>query len=185
MAEPLRIMASGMVTGVGLNMPASCAAIRCSITNFVETRFMDQGGEWIIGCPVPLAEPWRGRAKLVQLVIPAIRECLQECAATKTEDIALLLCVAETTRPGRFSWRRPYHHTKRSPDCGPVRTPMDSFPAKPARQCWWESAAPVRIPRWLVSGLGSDKNRRPSTGTSRYERTDWWLLSVLHSQMRV
>lgn len=102
MVQPLAILASGMVTGVGLNAPASCAAIRCSITNFVETRFMDQGGEWIIGCQVPLAEPWRGRAKLVQLVVPAIRECLDQIAGIRPQDIALLLCVAETTRPGRL-----------------------------------------------------------------------------------
>ena len=34
------VLASGMTTGVGLAGPASCAAIRCAITHFVETRFM-------------------------------------------------------------------------------------------------------------------------------------------------
>lgn len=102
MARPLAILASGMVTGVGLNAPASCAAIRCAITNFVETRFMDQGGDWIVGCPVTLAQPWRGRAKLVQLMTPAIRECLNKIVGVRPQDVALLLCVAETTRPGRL-----------------------------------------------------------------------------------
>ena len=34
--HPLTIVGSGMVTGVGLNGPASCAAIRCAINNFQE-----------------------------------------------------------------------------------------------------------------------------------------------------
>jgi 3-oxoacyl-[acyl-carrier-protein] synthase-1 len=72
--QPLSVLASGMVTGVGLNAPSSCAAIRCAINNFAETRFMDKGGEWIIGSQVPLEQPWRGLAKLVRMVVPAIRE---------------------------------------------------------------------------------------------------------------
>lgn len=100
--EPVSILASGMVTGVELNAPASCAAIRCGITNFAETRFMDKGGEWIIGCSVPLPEPWRGRAKLVRLVAPAIQECLTSVRNLQVNEIPLLLCLAERTRPGRL-----------------------------------------------------------------------------------
>jgi 3-oxoacyl-[acyl-carrier-protein] synthase-1 len=91
-----------MVTGVGLSAPASCAAIRCAIDGFAETRFMDKGGEWIIGCQVPLDQPWRGRAKLVKMAVPAIRECLAGIKQTPTERIPLLLCVAEKDRPGRI-----------------------------------------------------------------------------------
>lgn len=98
----LSILASGMVTAVGLNSAAACAAIRCAITNFVETRFIDDGGEWIIGAPVPLDEPWRGRAKLVKLIVPAIQECLTAAVNVKPEEIPLLLCVAEKERPGRL-----------------------------------------------------------------------------------
>jgi 3-oxoacyl-[acyl-carrier-protein] synthase-1 len=101
--EPVAIIASGMVTGVGLNAPASCAAIRCGITNFTETRFMDKGGEWIIGCSVPLAQPWRGRAKLLQLVVPAIQECLGSIRNISVKGIPLLLCLAEKSRPGRLN----------------------------------------------------------------------------------
>lgn len=100
--EPVAILASGMVTGVGLNAPASCAAIRCGITNFAETRFMDNGGAWIIGCSVPLTEPWRGRAKLLRLVVPAIQECLASVRNVQVNEIPLLLCLAERSRPGRF-----------------------------------------------------------------------------------
>jgi 3-oxoacyl-[acyl-carrier-protein] synthase-1 len=100
--QPLAILASGMVTGVGLSAPASCAAIRCAINNFTETRFMDDGGDWIIGSQVPLEHPWRGLSKLVHMAVPAIRECLAQTGGAKTETIPLLLCVAEEQRPGRL-----------------------------------------------------------------------------------
>jgi 3-oxoacyl-[acyl-carrier-protein] synthase I len=100
--QPLSVLASGMVTSVGLNAPASCAAIRCAIDNFSETRFMDKGGEWIIGSQVPLEQPWRGLPKLVRMVAPAIRECLAHVGNMKPEMIPLILCVAEKDRPGRL-----------------------------------------------------------------------------------
>ena len=100
--RPLAVLASGMVTGVGLNAPSSCAAIRCAINNFAETRFMDKGGEWVIGSQVPLEQPWRGLKKLVRMIAPAIRECLNRAENTAAEFIPLLLCVAEEERPGRL-----------------------------------------------------------------------------------
>ena len=100
--KPVAILASGMVTGVGLNAPASCAAIRCAIDNFSETRFMDKGGEWIIGSQVPLEQPWRGLPKLVHMVVPAMRECVAHAGNVRPEMIPLLLCVAEKERPGRL-----------------------------------------------------------------------------------
>jgi 3-oxoacyl-[acyl-carrier-protein] synthase-1 len=100
--QPIALLASGMVTGVGLDAPSSCAAIRCALNNFAETRFVDKGGEWIIGSQVPLEQPWRGRKRLVRMVTPAIRECLA-CAENLTAGmIPLLLCVAEEERPGRL-----------------------------------------------------------------------------------
>ncbi len=100
--QPVALLASGMVTGVGLSAPASCAAIRCAINNFTETRFMDKGGEWIIGSQVPLEQPWRGLPKLLHLVVPAIRECLAHAGNVAPGQIPLLLCVAEEERPGRL-----------------------------------------------------------------------------------
>jgi 3-oxoacyl-[acyl-carrier-protein] synthase I len=100
--KPVSIIAAGMITGVGLDAPSSCAAIRCAIDNFSETRFMDKGGEWIIGSQVPLEQPWRGLPKLVHMVVPAIRECLAQVKGVTPETIPLLLCVAEKERPGRL-----------------------------------------------------------------------------------
>ncbi len=100
--KPIAIIASGMVTSVGLNAASSCAAIRCALDNFSETRFMDKGGEWIIGAQVPLEQPWRGLPKLVHMVVPAIRECLAHIGTVRPDQIPLLLCVAEKERPGRL-----------------------------------------------------------------------------------
>src|SRR5215472_5371001 len=101
--QPVAVIASGMVTSVGLNSPSTCAAIRCAIDNFSETRFMDSGGEWIIGAQVPLEQPWRGLPKLVHMAAPAIRECLAHVGKVRPEMIPLLLCVAEKERPGRLA----------------------------------------------------------------------------------
>jgi len=101
---PLAVLGSGMVTGVGLSSPATCAAMRAAISGFTETAFMNRGGEWVIGCPVPLESPWRGRPKLAHLAAPAIQECLSLLAgAVQTDDIPLLLCIAEKERPGRLN----------------------------------------------------------------------------------
>ena len=101
MSFPLAITGTGLVTGVGLDAPASCAAIRCAIDNFQETRFMDQGGEWIMGCEVPLEQPWRGKAKLIKMAAAAIRECLSGNPLINPVETPLLLCLSERDRKGR------------------------------------------------------------------------------------
>jgi len=98
---PLAITGVGMVTGVGLNAPASCAAIRCAIDNFQETRFMDNGGEWIKGCEVPLEQPWRGKTKLIKMAAAAINECLANNKQIIPKDTPLFLCLSEHERKGR------------------------------------------------------------------------------------
>ncbi|MBS0184529.1 MAG: hypothetical protein JSS39_19245 [Nitrospira sp.] len=101
-SQPVAIVASGMVTGVGLTAASTCTAIRCAVSNFTETRFMDKGGEWIIGAQVPLDEPWRERTKLVKMIAPAIKECLTSIGGTTPAKVLLFLCVAEQDRPGRL-----------------------------------------------------------------------------------
>lgn len=96
------IAGAGMVCGVGLTAPAACAAIRSAMDNFQETRFMDSGGEWILGSSVPLEQAWRGRVKLVKMLALAVRECLNSEAQLNPSQIPLILCVAEPERPGRL-----------------------------------------------------------------------------------
>lgn len=96
------IVGAGMVSAVGLDAPSSCAAIRCAIDNFQETRFIDRGGEWLIAASVPLGQPWRGRSKLIKMAARAIAEALQSTPGVDPEKTPLLLGVAEVDRPGRL-----------------------------------------------------------------------------------
>lgn len=98
--QPLAVTATGMVTGVGLDVPSTCAAIRAAIDNFKETRFMDSGGEWIQGCEVPLEQPWRGTRKLAKLLAMALKECAED-GGVDLATIPIILCLAEKERPGR------------------------------------------------------------------------------------
>jgi 3-oxoacyl-[acyl-carrier-protein] synthase I len=100
--RPVAIVGCGMMTGVGLTAGASCAAIRAGIDRFQETRFIGPDGEWIIGCEVPLEQPWRGIAKLARLLAGPLRECLDQLDGVAPESVPVLLCVAEEDRPGRL-----------------------------------------------------------------------------------
>lgn len=98
----IAVVRSGMVTGVGLDAPATCAAIRAALDNFQESRFRDRDGEWLMASAVPLPEQCGGERRLLKMAARAIGECLyglapDECAATP-----LLLCLAEEGRPGRL-----------------------------------------------------------------------------------
>jgi 3-oxoacyl-[acyl-carrier-protein] synthase-1 len=100
-AAPLAVLNTGVVSAVGLSAPAACAAIRAKITNPGETRFVDGDGEWIVGCTVPLEEPWSGATKLSTMGAMAIDECLSGVPRREWPAVPLLLCVAEPSRPGR------------------------------------------------------------------------------------
>jgi 3-oxoacyl-[acyl-carrier-protein] synthase-1 len=98
----LAVQASAMVCHVGLTAPAACAAIRCGLNNFAETRFMDNAGQWITGAEVPLPIPWRGRSKLAQMAAMAVREAVTGMDPNTFNNVPLLLCLAEPDRPGRI-----------------------------------------------------------------------------------
>jgi 3-oxoacyl-[acyl-carrier-protein] synthase I len=101
-AQPLGVVSTGVVSSVGLSAPAACAAIRVGLTNPIDTRFMDSDGAWIMSHAVSLEKPWRGRAKLARMAAIAIQECLAEEDAREMERVPILLCVAESDRPGRL-----------------------------------------------------------------------------------
>lgn len=100
--QPIAILATGMVTGVGLSAPASCAAIRAGLNNFDETGFMDSGGEWIPGSTVPLERPLDGTTKLARILAMVIGECLSADPTFMLADIPVLCGLAEEDRPGRL-----------------------------------------------------------------------------------
>jgi 3-oxoacyl-[acyl-carrier-protein] synthase-1 len=94
------IIGAGMVTAVGFNAPASCAAIRARLDGFVETRFMHDG-EFVIGGEVPLPDNPRGEQKLIEMAGMVLRETLDQLPRGKDADTALFVCLPETSRPGR------------------------------------------------------------------------------------
>lgn len=100
--SPLAILSTGLVTAVGLSAPASCAAIRARVTNPIQTRFIDSSGEWITAHEVPLEKPWGGRTRLAKMAALAIEDCLGALAPEDWARIPLILCVAESQRPGRL-----------------------------------------------------------------------------------
>lgn len=99
--KPLAVLATGMITGVGLDAPSSCAAMRSAIDRFEETRFMDRGGKWIVGSSVPLNPSSRGREKMVRMAASVISECFAALQDRDASQVPILLCVAEPGRPGR------------------------------------------------------------------------------------
>ena len=99
--SPIAIHSTGLVTSVGLTAASSCAAFRAKLTNPTETRFIDSGGEWIMAHQVPLDQPWRGLTKLAKMAAMAIDEALEGVPKHEWAQLPLILCVAESERPGR------------------------------------------------------------------------------------
>jgi 3-oxoacyl-[acyl-carrier-protein] synthase-1 len=100
---PLTVLECGVASAVGLSAAATYASIRARIDGFRETRFMAQGGGWIVGAEAPLDGAWRGVHRLAHLLAGPVRECLEQVPEMAPEAIPVLLGVAEPDRPGRFA----------------------------------------------------------------------------------
>ncbi|WP_347266011.1 3-oxoacyl-ACP synthase [Paracoccus sp. (in: a-proteobacteria)] len=92
------VLAAGMVTAVGLDWASSAAAMRARLDGFAETRFVASGG-WRIGAAVPLPRNWIGQRRMAHLAAGALADILRQHPGAR--DAALILCLAEETRPGR------------------------------------------------------------------------------------
>lgn len=98
--SPVAIAKTGLVTPVGLDAAAACAAMRCKLTNPVQTFYMNSEGEWMRAHQVPLPSVG-GTAKLVHMAAMAVEEVLLDIPKVEWSNIPLLLCVSEADRPGR------------------------------------------------------------------------------------
>jgi 3-oxoacyl-[acyl-carrier-protein] synthase-1 len=104
MIYPISIAATGMVTAVGFNSTASCAAIRAGISNLNETNLWDaESGKFLPAGRVLLPHWWIGLGKLAELVAPAIYECCNAALPVPATDIPVLLGVSSPDRPFRFA----------------------------------------------------------------------------------
>jgi 3-oxoacyl-[acyl-carrier-protein] synthase I len=101
-SRALALRRTGLVTSVGLDAPASCAAIRAKLTNPSETSSIDANGEWIMAHQVPIDPPSHGLGKLRKMAAMAICEALDGLPRSEWGQLPLILCVAEQDRPGRM-----------------------------------------------------------------------------------
>lgn len=99
----LAVLSTGMVCGLALDAANACAALRCGLNAFAETRFVGQGGAWLVGSAVPLAQPSRGVRRLADMAALALRDCLGEDWQHELPRWPVILCVAEAARPGRVA----------------------------------------------------------------------------------
>jgi 3-oxoacyl-[acyl-carrier-protein] synthase-1 len=98
----LAIIASGMVTAVGFNAPASLAALRAGIRNVNRTNLWDpESGRYLAAGKVPLPQRWSGLGTLADLAAPAIHECLLAAGPVAAGNIPVLLGAASADRPFR------------------------------------------------------------------------------------
>ncbi len=98
----LAIKASGMVTSVGFNSPASCAAMRAGIRGVCESHLWDaESGKHLDVGKVYLPHWWDSIGKLADLTAPAIAECMQAAEPVSGQNIPLFLGVSIPRRLAR------------------------------------------------------------------------------------
>jgi 3-oxoacyl-[acyl-carrier-protein] synthase I len=99
--RPLLVLNAGLVTSVGMSCAATCAAIRAGVTNPTPTRFIGIDGERIMAHQVPFETPWRGRQRILHLLVNAAEQCLALLDTESRDSMPVLVCVAERLRRGR------------------------------------------------------------------------------------
>jgi 3-oxoacyl-[acyl-carrier-protein] synthase I len=100
-AAAAAVLATGIVSSVGMTAAATCAAVRTKVANPSPTAFVDSAGKPIMAHQVSLDRPWRGVPRLARMAALATQEALAAVTPTQRQAIPLLLCVAERERPGR------------------------------------------------------------------------------------
>jgi 3-oxoacyl-[acyl-carrier-protein] synthase-1 len=95
----LAIFAAGLLTPVGFNYRASCAAIRAGLSGIGTANLWDsESGEFLLAGKVQLPQWWEGLTKLPELLAPVIHEC-HMASPINPREIPILLGVASSNRP--------------------------------------------------------------------------------------
>jgi 3-oxoacyl-[acyl-carrier-protein] synthase-1 len=101
-AARLTVVASGMVTGLGYNAPATLAAMRAGVSGIRAETWPDfESGKMVRCARVSFPQRHAGTALLADLVTPAIQECFLVGGQSDTQRVPVLLGVARRDRPGR------------------------------------------------------------------------------------
>jgi 3-oxoacyl-[acyl-carrier-protein] synthase-1 len=98
---PVAIQACGLVTSVGLHPSSACASMRCRLNNFQETAFQLSSTAKVVGATVPEISA-RGVDRLFAMVRDAIGQALESLSDAQRQSTPLILCLAESGRPGRL-----------------------------------------------------------------------------------
>jgi len=102
--EDLCVVSAGARTPVGLDMPSTAAAVAAGIAPFAEHPFMiDRYGEpMIVARDSELPEDLMGPQRLVELLLPALKEALDGLERSlRPEDRIPLLLALPPVRPGQ------------------------------------------------------------------------------------
>lgn len=98
------IGATGMVCSVGLNAAAACAAMRAGISGFDELPYWDKKIMPVVGAAVPcLGRELQFGPRLVRMLVMALRDCLSKTPNLPLQKVPLVVCLAESGRPGAWS----------------------------------------------------------------------------------
>ena len=98
----LAVLASGMVTALGYNAPATLAALRAGVSGVEVTSWMDfESGKPLRGAKVNLPQWSVGVDKLADLVAPAIDECMQAVGEVAISQVPVLIGIAHRDRAHR------------------------------------------------------------------------------------
>lgn len=96
------VLASGLVTPLGYNGPATLAALRAGISAVRALPWRDPDtGDPLRGARVSLPHWWFGVGMLADMAAAAIGQCLQAAEGVAARDIPILLGVSAAARPGR------------------------------------------------------------------------------------
>lgn len=95
------IAATGMACPVGLSATTACAAKRAGISSLTDLPYYDNTGESIVGGAVQdLGWSQPPAARILELLVRSLSELLRGQSGMRFEQVALLICLAETGRPG-------------------------------------------------------------------------------------
>lgn len=102
MSLALGVCASGLLTAVGYNAPASLAALRAGVSGVrAQAGAQRESGEPHRCARISLPQRWEGAALLADLLAPAVHECRQAVPELPLRELPLLVGVAHPLRPGR------------------------------------------------------------------------------------
>lgn len=101
----MQIDSVGLVCPVGHTAAAACAALRAGLDAFSELPFWDANAMPVIGAMMAdLDLDLHDRQRLLDMLAMAIEDCLSGVPALRSEEVPLLIGLAEPERPGAAIW---------------------------------------------------------------------------------